>query len=136
MPLADRGLIFELVEQPTVLSDTTAIDFRRAAHYATDTVVLDGEQAVARRYATAANREGIRRVELHAFAAAARAFTRAVRHDPAYAQPWLNLGLLEADYLGDPGAARRAWQRYLALADESSETAAVRRRLAALPPAP
>jgi hypothetical protein len=76
----DRGLLTELSlpgAAPAVhaAADTVALDFRRAAHYATDRVVLAGERAVAKRYATAANREGIRRVGLHDLAGAERAFS-------------------------------------------------------------
>jgi hypothetical protein len=56
-----------------------------------------------------------------------------LHHDPDYAQAWLNLGLLYADYLRDGTAARAAWERYLELADEPAEAAGVRRRLGALP---
>ncbi|MGD8394890.1 MAG: hypothetical protein PVF43_05405, partial [Candidatus Eiseniibacteriota bacterium] len=134
----DVGLLDRIVLDATqaAITDTVSLAFRRAGHYATADRHLDGDRAVAKRYATAANREGIRRVSLGVYAAAARAFRQAIAHDAAYAQPWRNLGLLAADYLDAPALAAEAWSHYLELETDPVAANAVRQRLEALRPPP
>ena len=61
-------------------------------------------------------------------------YARAALIDPSYPVTQRNLGILLSRRLGDPEAARRAWQRYLELAPAGEYADEIRRELAADPP--
>jgi Flp pilus assembly protein TadD len=84
----------------------------------------------------ACNNLGTALERLGEYTQAEEAYQRAVLADPAYPLTQRNLGLLQARRLGNPEAARRAWQRYLELAPTGAYADEVRRELAAAPGAP
>lgn len=69
-------------------------------------------------------------------AGAEAAYGKALLVDPSYPVTHRNIGILQLRRLGDPDAARRAWQRYLELAPTGPHADEVRRALASLPDAP
>lgn len=66
------------------------------------------------------------------YKAARESYEWATQIDPAYPLTQRNLGILQARRLGNPEAARLAWQRYLALAPAGAYADEVRRELATL----
>jgi tetratricopeptide (TPR) repeat protein len=148
--LEDRGLVYQVVSGDTVAPSTgdpvTAPDtaaaqapitipdatFERLDAYTADRHLTFEERSVARRFAVAANRAGIARVRRGDLADAEAEFKKALALSPDYAQAWLNLGLLYADFLRLPEEAVRAWGTYLELAESEPEAAPVRARLTRL----
>ncbi len=89
----------------------------------------------------ACNNLGTTLERLGDYARAEEAYLRAAQIDPSYAVTQRNLGIIQAQRLGNPDAARRAWQRYLELAPAGAYADEIRRELAVLdagprPPAP
>ncbi len=138
LPLADRGLVYQVVPPGATAPEAAAaprlpdVEFARFDAYRPAHRHTKEEDSVARRYAAAINRAAIARVGAGDAAGAAGEFRRALELDPDYAQVWLNLGLVAADYLGRPDEARAAWRTYLELAGDSPEAPGVRARLAVL----
>ncbi len=129
LALADRGLVYQVEGEDRAERSLPDAEFARFASYRADRRRTAEEGAVARRYAVAANRAGIARVSAGDAGGAEREFRKALILDPDYAQAWLNLGLLRADYLERPAEARAAWQRFLECAPDAPEAPAVRARL-------
>ena len=140
--LVDRGLVYQVKGVATEASSPSgdqeeggvpdARFERRAAYEAAARRQTPEERAVARRFAAASNRAGIARVRRGDLAGAEAEFSQALAFDPRYAQAWLNLGLLTADYLGHKDLAVHAWRTYLELTPDAPEAANVRARLAAI----
>ena len=82
----------------------------------------------------ACNNLGTALERLGDYAGAAEAYGRAVLIDPSYPLTQRNLGILQSRRLGDPAAARSAWQRYLELAPAGAYADEIRRELAAARP--
>jgi len=80
----------------------------------------------------ACNNLGTALERLGDYAGAAAAYAQAELIDPAYPPTQRNLGILMSRRMGNPDAARRAWQRYLALAPAGETADEVRRELADL----
>ena len=81
----------------------------------------------------ACNNLGTALERLGDYAGAAEAYGRAVLVEPSYPVTQRNLGVLQSRRLGNPAAARRAWQRYLELAPTGAYADEVRGELALLP---
>ena len=64
------------------------------------------------------------------YRAAARRFEEALKWDPNAAEAWLRLGEAQSK-LGDAKAAREAYARYLEIAPDAKDAAAVRKKLEA-----
>ena len=84
----------------------------------------------------ACNNIGTTLERLGDYAGAEKAYGQAVLIDQSYAVTQRNLGILQAKRLGNPDAARRAWERYLELAPAGAHADEVRRELATLPAPP
>ena len=80
----------------------------------------------------ACNNLGTALERLGDYAGAERAYGQAALLDPSYAVTQRNLGILQSKRLGNPEAARRAWERYLELAPAGAYADEIRRELAAL----
>jgi tetratricopeptide (TPR) repeat protein len=131
LPLVDRGLVYQVARAEMV--GRPDVEFARFEAYLPANRRTREEDSVARRFAAAINRAAIARVHAGDAAGAAGEFRRALALDPEYAQAWLNLGLVTADYLGRPDEARAAWRTFLELAGDAKEAPGVRARLSALP---
>jgi tetratricopeptide (TPR) repeat protein len=131
MALVDRGLVYQLGEEPGAGLPDARFE-RRSAYEAGARPQTREERSVARRFSAASNRAGIARVRRGDLAGAETEFKQALAFDPRYAQAWLNLGLLAADYLEQIDLAANAWRTYLELAPTAPEAANVRARLAAI----
>ena len=83
----------------------------------------------------ACNNLGTTLERLGDYAGAGEAYGRAVLVDPAYPVTQRNIGILQSRRLGNPEAARRAWERYLELAPAGAYAEDVRRELSSLPAA-
>ena len=78
----------------------------------------------------ACNNLGTALERLGDYPGAEEAYGRAVLIDPSYPVTQRNLGILQSRRLGNPDAARRAWQRYLELAPAGAYADEIRGELA------
>jgi tetratricopeptide (TPR) repeat protein len=139
LPLLDRGLVYrvEAPEPETAATSSPAAeipdaDFASLPAYTSGRRLTKEERSLAHRFASTANRTGIASVRAGDPARAEREFDKALALDSLYAEAWLNRGLLRADYLRDPAGAESDWSRYLTIAGDARDAAAVRARIATL----
>ena len=131
LPVLNRGLTYELFEpgRPLPSAEPWAVDYPDPARYRKKELLGIHWRHVAGTFSTSCNRAGIACISAGRYAEAEAAFRRSLAYDDNYAQVYLNLGVLYAQYLPDRGKRDAAWRRFLELAPDDGQAPTVRREL-------